>query len=137
MLTRRFFVGCALCSIGGFAATEVLGEAPPAAATAGVTRKILKQIEGPNPGYVTVLVEAMIEPGATVARHTHPGIESSYIVEGAAELLVDGEASQRLKAGEGYQIPTAAIHSIKNGDAATKISSVYVVEKGKPLASPA
>jgi hypothetical protein len=45
----------------------------PPATTPGVTRKILSQTDGPTPGYVTIIVEAEIEAGVTVARHTHPG----------------------------------------------------------------
>jgi hypothetical protein len=51
------------------------------ATTPGVTRKILSQMDGPAPGYVTILAEATIEAGVTVGRHTHPGIESAYVLE--------------------------------------------------------
>ncbi len=137
MLSRRFFVGCALCSIGGFAATAVSAQSTPGAAPGGLTRKILQQIDGPVPGYVTVVVEVTIDPGATVPRHTHPGIESSYIIEGGGELIVDGQANRQLGPGDGFQIPVAIPHSLKNGSKATKLAGTYVVEKGKPLASPA
>ena len=76
MLTRRGFAGfasCAICGITEFIATEASAQGTPPAATAGVTRKILSQTDGPTPGYVTLLVEATIEPGVTVGRHTHPG----------------------------------------------------------------
>ena len=33
------------------------------------------------PGYVTIIVQAEIEPGVMVARHTHPGIESGYVLK--------------------------------------------------------
>jgi hypothetical protein len=36
-------------------------------------------MDGPAPGYETLLVEATIEQGVTVARHKHPGIESSFL----------------------------------------------------------
>ena len=78
MLTRRgfaTFASCAICGITEFIATEVSAQGAQPAATPGVTRKILSQTDGPAPGYVTILVEATIEPGVTVARHTHPGIE--------------------------------------------------------------
>src|SRR5262245_21096807 len=78
MLTRRgfaAFASCAICGITEFIATAASAQGTPPAATAGVTRKILSQTDGPTPGYVTLLVEATIEPGVTVARHTHPGVE--------------------------------------------------------------
>ena len=136
MLTRRGFVDCAICVVAaGFTATAV--EAQPAGQTSGVTRKVLSTNELPGGQYVVIQVAAEIAPGATVARHTHPGIESSVILEGEAELLVDGQANRTLKAGDSFQIPTAAPHSLRNGSSATRVAGTYTVEKGKPLASPA
>jgi quercetin dioxygenase-like cupin family protein len=140
MLSRRAFAGfasCALCGISEFIASEASAQTAPAA-TAGVTRKILSQTDGPTPGYTTLLVEAIIEPGVTVARHTHPGIESAYVLEGGFELPVQGQETRMIKAGDGFQIPPETAHAGgKPGDAKTRILITYVVEKGKPLASPA
>ena len=101
----------------------------------GVTRKILSQTDGPAPGYVTLLVEATIEPGVAVGRHTHPEIESAYVMEGGFELPIQGQPTRMLKAGDGFQIPPETPHAGgKAGDAKTRILITYVVEKGKPLA---
>jgi len=138
MLTRRFFAQCALCAIGGFAATEVNAQgAAPAAATNGVSRVIVQRSDGPAPGFETILVTAEIAAGAKVARHTHPGIESSYLLTGGGELLVDGQAARTVKPGDTYLIATGAIHALNNGAAVSTVSTTYIVEKGKPLASPA
>jgi quercetin dioxygenase-like cupin family protein len=141
MLTRRGFAGfasCALCAITGFAATDASAQTTPSATTPGVTRKILSQTDGPVPGYVTIIVEAEIEAGVTVARHTHPGIESAYILEGGLELPIEGQPTRMMKPGDGFVIPAGTPHAGgKNGDKKTRIASTYVVEKGKPLASPA
>jgi quercetin dioxygenase-like cupin family protein len=141
MLTRRGFAGfasCALCGITEFIATEASAQAAPPAATAGVTRKILSQSDGPTPGYVTLLVEATIEAGVPVARHTHPGIESAYVMEGGFELPIQGQATRSLKPGDGFQIPAGTPHAGgQPGTAKSRILITYVVEKGKPLASPA
>ena len=110
----------------------------PTRATAGVTRKILSQTDGPTPGYTTLLVEAIIEPGVTVARHTHPGVESAYVLEGGFELPIQGQATRMIKKGDGFHIPPETPHAGgKAGDAKSVILVTYVVEKGKPLASPA
>jgi len=141
MLTRRGFAGfasCALCALTGFAAADASAQSSPPAATPGVTRKILSQTDGPVPGYVTINVEAEIEAGVTVARHTHPGIESAYILEGGLELPIEGQPTRMMKPGDGFVIPAGIPHAGgKNGDKKTRIASTYVVEKGKPLASPA
>ncbi|HEX8166832.1 MAG TPA: cupin domain-containing protein [Beijerinckiaceae bacterium] len=139
MLTRRGFASCAICAITGFVASEVSAQgSPPAAGTPGVTRKILSQSDGPAPGFVTLLVEAEIEAGTAVGRHTHPGIESAYVLEGGFELPVEGQPTRMLKAGDAVQVPPNTPHAGgKAGTAKTKLIITYVVEKGKPLASPA
>jgi len=140
MLTRRGFASCALCAITGFIATEAKAEgaAPAPAAAGGVTRKILSKTDGPAAGYETLLVEAIIEPGVAVGRHTHPGIESAHVLEGGFELPIQGQATRNLKPGDSFQIPPNTPHA--GGAAATaktRLVITYVVEKGKPLASPA
>ena len=61
----------------------------------------------------------------------------SVLIEGAMTLIVEGKAPVALKAGDSYQIPVNAIHDAKSSEGGTKVLAVYVVEKGKPLASPA
>ena len=142
MLTRREFTGfvsCALCAITSeFVASEASAQTAPPATTTGVTRKILSQTDGPTPGYVTLLVEATIEPGVAVGRHTHPGIESAYVLEGGFELPVQGQPTRTLQRGDGFQIPPETPHAGgKPGSAKTRVLITYIVEKAKPLASPA
>ena len=138
MLTRRGFASCALCAITGFIATEASAQGAPPAAAGGVTRKILSQTDGPAAGYETLLVEATIEPGVVVGRHTHPGIESAYVLEGGFELPIQGQATRMLKPGDAFQIPAETPHAGgAAGTAKSRILITYVVQKGKPLASPA
>jgi quercetin dioxygenase-like cupin family protein len=141
MLTRRGFAGfasCALCGITEFIAAEASAQGAPPAAGGGVTRKILSQTDGPAAGYVTILVEATIEAGVAVGRHTHPGIESAYVLEGGFELPVQGQPTRTIKPGDAFQIPPETPHAGgKAGTAKSVILITYVVEKGKPLASPA
>jgi quercetin dioxygenase-like cupin family protein len=139
MLTRRGFTGfasCALCAITGFIATEASAQGAPAAA-GGVTRKLLSKTDGPAAGYETLLMEAEIEAGVVVGRHTHPGIESAFVLEGGFELPVQGQETRTLKPGDGFQIPPNTPHAGgKAGTAKSRLIITYIVEKGKPLASP-
>ena len=141
MLTRRGFAGfasCAICAVTGFIATEASAQGAPPAVTSGVKRTTLSQMDGPMPGYVTINMEVEIDQGVTIARHTHPGIESSYVLEGGFELPVQGQPTRMLKAGDGFQIPPETPHAGgKPGDKKSRLAITYVVEKGKPLASPA
>jgi quercetin dioxygenase-like cupin family protein len=140
MLTRRGFAGfasCAICAVTGFIATEASAQGAPAA-TGGVTRKLLSKIDGPSAGYETITMEVEVEPGVAVARHTHPGVESGYLLEGSIELPVQGVDTRMVKAGEAYQVPANTPHAGgKPSTMKVKILATYVVEKGKPLASPA
>jgi quercetin dioxygenase-like cupin family protein len=125
--------------VAGFVATDASAQSTPPAVTSGVARKILSQMDGPMPGYVTIVVEAEIEAGATIARHTHPGIESGYLLEGSLELPIEGLPTVTLvKPGDAFQVPPATPHAGgKPSDKKTRLALTYVVEKGKPLASPA
>ena len=94
--------------------------------------------DGPTAGYETLLVEATIEPGVKVGRHTHPGIESAYVLEGGFELPIQGQPTRNMKPGDAFQIPPETPHAGgKPGESRSRILITYVVEKGKPLASPA
>ena len=102
----------------------------------GIKRTPLQKIEFPE-GYVTVTGLAEVPAGGTAGRHSHPGIETGYVLEGELEIIIDGQPPLKLKAGDSYQIPAGAIHDVKAGDKPFKVLAVYVVDKTKPLASPA
>jgi len=140
MLTRRGFTGfasCALCAISGFVATEASAQGAPSPSGGGVTRKILSRSDGPAAGYETLLVEAEIDAGVAVGRHTHPGIESAYVLEGGFELPVQGQETRMIKPGDAFHIPPNTPHAGgKPGTTKSRLIITYVVEKGKPLASP-
>ena len=99
-------------------------------ATTGYTRKILSQVDGPAPGYVTILVEAELQPGGTIARHTHPGIESTYVLEGSVEIPIEGQPTRSYKQGDNYPVPAGTPHAGgKPSDTKVRFATTYVVEK--------
>jgi quercetin dioxygenase-like cupin family protein len=103
----------------------------------GIKRTPLQKVEFPD-GYSTVTGIAEIPAGGAAGRHTHPGIETGYILEGEADLLIDGKPDLHLKAGDSYAIPAGAVHDAKvHGDKPLKVLGIYVVDKTKPFASPA
>ena len=133
MLARRRFAACALCAAGGIltAAVGVRAQVP------GFTRTVLNRIEAPGDTMVTLQVLVEIDAGTFVARHTHPGTEEGYFLEGGGTFGMAGQADRVCKAGDSFQVPMATPHFVQNGPAKTRVLSVYVVEKDKPLASPA
>ena len=89
-------------------------------------------------GREVVVVRGEFEPGAMVGRHSHPGEESTYILEGTVQLEIDGKPPVISKAGDVIFIPAGTIHSAKNiGTTPAKVLATYIVEKGKPLSTPA
>lgn len=109
-----------------------------AAQVSGIRRTPLARADVSVPGREAVVVRAELDPGSMAGRHTHPGDEISYVLEGESELLVDGEAPRTVRAGEAIVIPAGKVHDARNtGTGVLRLVGVYVVEKGKPLASPA
>lgn len=114
------------------AAAAVLAQAP------SLTRTLVGRADVSVPGREAVVARVEVAPGARAGRHTHPGDEISYVLEGQVELLVDGQPSRTVKAGESFVIPAGVVHDAHNGgSAAVKLVGVYMVEKGQPLATPA
>ena len=105
--------------------------------TATIKRTPLQKFDVPGTSYETVIGMAEIVPNVNVGRHTHPGPESGYMVEGEMVLFVEGQPEKTVKAGQSYQVPPGAIHDAKSGPNGAKVVATYVVEKRKPLASPA
>jgi quercetin dioxygenase-like cupin family protein len=83
------------------------------------------------------VVQAIVEldPGVKSARHTHPGEEIVYVLDGAPlEYEVEGKPSVTLKPGDVLFIPAGTIHTAKNvGTRKGAELATYIVEKGKPL----
>ena len=108
------------------------------AQASGLTRTLVGRGDVSVPGREAVVARVEVAAGARAGRHTHPGDEISYVLEGEAELLIDGQPPRTVKAGESFIIPAGTVHDAHNaGSTPIKLVGVYVVEKGKPLASPA
>ena len=86
------------------------------------------------PGREVIQVRVDFDPGVAFGKHSHPGAEVAYVLEGTLEYQLEGEPPVTLKAGEALFIPAGTIHAAKNvgtGNAAEL--ATYIVEKGKPL----
>jgi quercetin dioxygenase-like cupin family protein len=113
-------------------AAALLAQAP------AFKRTVVEKADVSVPGREAVVARIEFEPGARAGRHTHPGDEISYIIEGEGELLIDGQPPRKIKAGDGFVVPAGVKHDAHNtGTGPLKLAGVYVVEKGKPLATPA
>lgn len=106
----------------------------------GLKRTMLQQTNYPGDKYVTVSALVEVAPGVEAARHTHPGIETGYVIEGENIIFsVAGQPDRVLKAGDSFLVEPGIAHSIRNAskDKTAKAVSTFVVEKDRPLATPA
>ncbi len=103
-----------------------------------IQRTVVHKADVSVPGREAVIARVELGAGARAGRHTHPGDEISYLLEGSGEILIEGQPARQVKAGDGFVIPAGARHDAHNtGSGPLKLVGVYVVEKGKPLATPA
>jgi quercetin dioxygenase-like cupin family protein len=107
------------------------------AQTPGITRTAVQEQDlGSLPGRQAVVARVEFAPGAGVAKHTHAGEEIGYVIEGSLELIVQGQPTRTVKAGEGFVVPAGVVHEGKNaGSAKAVVLATYVHEKGKPVAT--
>lgn len=130
--STRLALWTAVALVGAGSAGALMAQA------SGLSRTLVGRADVSVPGREAVVARVEVAPGAKAGRHTHPGDEISYVIEGEATLLIDGEAPRVVKAGESFVIPAGVVHDAHNaGSTPTKLVGVYVVEKGKPLATPA
>jgi quercetin dioxygenase-like cupin family protein len=115
-----------------------LGAAVALAQQAGFTRIPVQDQPLSDPTRHAVQARAEFAPGVAAGRHTHPGEELSYVLEGTVLLEVDGQPPRTVNAGEAFFVPAGVVHDGKNiGSGTAKVFATYIVEKGKPVASPA
>jgi quercetin dioxygenase-like cupin family protein len=81
-----------------------------------------------------IQVRVDFDPGYVAPRHTHPGEEMIYVIEGTLQYQIEGQPDATVKPGDVLFVPAGAIHSVKNiGSGNGAELATYVVEKGKPL----
>jgi quercetin dioxygenase-like cupin family protein len=81
-----------------------------------------------------VQVRVDFDPGYVSPKHTHPGEDIIYVLEGTLEYQIQGQPPATVKPGDVVFVPARTIHWVKNvgSDNGAELAT-YVVEKGKPL----
>lgn len=103
----------------------------------GFTRTLLQDQDLSAQGRHAVVARAEFIPGGVAGKHTHPGEELGYVVQGTLQLLVEGQPPKTIKKGEVFFVPAGVVHDGKNiGKGRAVVLATYVVEKGKPVATP-
>lgn len=126
-------VGFAIVLLAGTSGIrDSSAQAPP-----GFKRTELSRHDSSTPGHEIVLARAEFQPGGSVPKHTHPGEEVAYVLEGELILEVEGKPPQHLKAGDNFYLAGGTVHTAKNpGKKGAAVLATYIIEKGKPLATP-
>ena len=128
MKTTRIITVAALITASGLALHVARAQQP------GIKRTDLQRHDLSVPGREVVQVRVDFAPGVAFGKHSHPGEEIVYVLEGSLEYQVEGKPPVTLKAGEVLFIPAGTVHAAKNvGSGNGAELATYVVEKGKPL----
>jgi len=99
----------------------------------GTTRTDLQRHDLTILGHEVFQARVDFAPGASFPRHTHPGEEIIYVLEGTLEYEVSGKPVT-LKAGDVLFVPAGTVHAARNvGSGPAAELATYVLEKDKPL----
>jgi quercetin dioxygenase-like cupin family protein len=128
MRTTRIIAAAALIAAGAFAPHVAQAQ------WAGIIRTDVTRDNLSAPGREVIQVLVEFAPGVIAPRHSHPGEEIAYVIEGVFVYELDGRPPVTLKAGEALFIPAGTPHAVKNiGSGKAVELATYIVEKGKPL----
>ena len=128
MKTTRILVVALLVVGSGLALHVALSQQP------GIKRTDLQRHDLSVPGREVIQVRVELAPGVSFPKHTHPGEEIIYILEGSLEYEVEDKPPVTLKAGQVLFIPAGTVHAARNvGSGNAAELATYVLEKGKPL----
>ena len=128
MKTTRLVAAALLVAASGLVLHVAQAQLP------GIKRTDLLRRDLSTSGREVIQVRVDFAPGAAFGKHSHPGEEVAYVIEGTLEYEIEGKPPVTLKAGEALFIPAGTIHAAKNvGSGNGAELATYVVEKGKPL----
>jgi len=81
-----------------------------------------------------IQVRVDFDAGVVSPKHSHPGVEVAYVIDGTFEYQLEGRPPVTLKAGDSLYIPAGTAHVAKNvGGAKASELATYIVKKGTPL----
>jgi quercetin dioxygenase-like cupin family protein len=127
MKTKRIIVAAVLIIVSVLAMHVLHSQ------QAGTKRTDLQRHDLSAPGREVVQVRVDFDPGYIAPRHTHPGEEIIYVIEGTLEYDIGGVVT-KVSAGDVLFVPAGVIHTAKNISQVNGAElATYIAEKGKPL----
>ena len=125
----RFLAACFMCLASLWLSPSAFAQ---------TNRTVLKQADLTGTNMEIIIAVLEVPPGTTIERHTHPGEEAVYVLEGATLQMPDGTEVARPAGQAGVNIrdvPHAGYKVV--GDKTLKLLTVHIVDKGKPMTVPA
>jgi len=107
-------------------------------AFAQAERTVLKRGDLTGTDMEIIISVLEVSPGTSIERHTHPGEEAVYVLDGATLQWPDGKEDSRPAAEAGINVrdvPHAGYKVV--GDKPLRLLTVHIVDKGKPMTVPA
>lgn len=99
----------------------------------GIGRTEVQRNDLGTSGREVVQVRVDFAPGVAFGKHTHPGEEVAYVLEGTLEYQIEGRAPVTLNPGEALFIPSGAAHTARNvGAGKASELATYILRKGEP-----
>lgn len=135
----RSGIALAVLSLAAFASFSQAGEAnhepqPAKNWQSGIHRTDLVRKDLGAAEREVIQVRVDFDAGVASPKHSHPGVEVAYVIEGSFEYQLEGQPPVTLKAGDSLYIPEGTAHVAKNvgGGKASELAT-YIVKKGTPL----
>jgi quercetin dioxygenase-like cupin family protein len=107
-------------------------------AFAQTNRTELKRADLTGTNMEVIISVLEVPPGSSIDRHTHPGEEAVYVLDGATLQFPDGKEISRPAGQAGINVrdvPHAGYTVV--GDKPLRLLTVHIVDKGKPMTVPA
>ena len=101
-----------------------------------IIRTNLEKFAVPDGQYETIIMHVALAPNFNTGLHTHPGFDAAYLLEGGLDVLERGEPAKPIRPGESWHVKPGVVHEVKAGAQGAKVLAIYVVERGKPFATP-
>ena len=136
-MLRKIAICAALVTLAATGSPSAQQQQPSPAQSSPIKRTILQRADIPGTNLEVIYATVEIAPGFKAGRHSHPGVVMAQVVEGEFWIHLDGQPEKVVRAGEVLTVADRAIHNEGATDKPLKLNAVYVLEKGKPLASPA
>ena len=136
-MLKKIAICVALATLGITGPLQAQQPQPSPVQPSPIKRTILQKTDVPGTNLELIYATVEIAAGFKAGRHSHPGVVMAQVVDGDFWIQLDGQPEKIVHAGESLTLPDRAIHNEGATDKPTRLNAVYVVEKGKPLASPA